>query len=342
MRRAVIRDGLLGAPMLACAALALSLPTVAMAARPPKVTTGKVTRVRGTSVLLTGDVNPEGSATTYFFQFGPTPAYGSHTITSEPINGTNSIKVGLPASPFPLGYHYRLVATNAAGTSVGRDRAFTSASKKLKIEVPKATTVPWGTRVVVSGRLTGPGGPNHRIALLASPYPYKEAFERIGLPSVSDPTGRFAFQLGVLSRSTQFRVMTLDPLPHFSKIMRVFISVRVTLKVRTSGKAGLARLYGTVTPVELGARVEFEVQKAVRPGLTERTEERTTKFFVQGSTVTKRATRRFSRYSGVMVIRRNGRYRAFVVIRGGGLVSGASRTILIHAPPGHRVIAKRR
>jgi hypothetical protein len=342
MRRAVIRSGLLGAPVLASAALALSLPTVAVAAHPPRVTTGKVTRVRGTSVLLTGDVNPQGSSTTYFFQFGPTPAYGSHTVTSEAGSGTRSVKVGLPASPFPLGYHYRLVATNAAGTSLGKDRQFTSASRKLKIEVPKSVTVPWGTPVVVSGRLTGAGGANHRLALLASTYPYKEAFERIGLPTVSDATGRFIFRVGVLPQSTQFRVMTLDALPHFSKILHEFISVRVTLKARTSGNAGLARLYGTVTPVELRARVEFELQKAVRPGLTERTEERTTKFFVQGATITKRATRRFSRFSGVLIIRRTGRYRAFVVIRGGGLVSGASRTILIHAPPGHHVVAKRR
>src|SRR4029077_19449220 len=134
----------------------------------------------------TGSVNPEGSATTFFFQFGPTAAYGSHTITNSAGSGTKSVKVGLPASPFLNGYHFRVVATNAAGTAFGRDRLYTATSRKLKIELPREVIVTWGTAAVVSGRLTGGGSAFHNLALLASPYPYKEAFERTGLPTVTN------------------------------------------------------------------------------------------------------------------------------------------------------------
>jgi hypothetical protein len=334
MRRALIRSGRLGAAALASAALALSLPSAAVAAHLPLALTGKVQRAHGVTALLTGGVNPEGSPTTYFFQYGPTAAYGLHTASASAGSGTAVIKVGLAATQFSVGFHFRLVASNAAGTSFGRDRVYSPKTTKLKIELPRNETVPLGTSVVVSGRMTGIGAGNHKIALLASPYPYKEAFERIGLPTVTSPSGRFSFRVGVLTASTQFKVMTLDPLPRFSKTLSEHVSVRVTIKVRTSGKLGLVRIYGTVAPVEVGARVEFQLQRSIRPGLREKNEERTTRFQTQGTTVVKRATRHVSRFSGIVNIRHTGRYRVLIVIRAGPLVSGASRTLLIHGPPG--------
>jgi hypothetical protein len=339
MRRALISH--LGALALASAALALWLPATAGAARLPLASTGKVTHVRGTVVLLTGSVNPQGSPATYYFQFGATTNYGLHTAVANAGSGTKPVRVGLTAAPFLSGYHFRLVATNAAGTKLGKDRVFVPKPSRAKIELAKAETVPYGAVVFVKGRMTGLAAANHRIALQASPWPYKEAFETIGLPTVSNAAGRFVFRVGVLTRNTQFRVITLDPLPRFSKVLTVHISVRVTFKVRSSGKPGFVRLFGTVTPARLGrARVEFQLLKAVRPGRTEKTEERTSRFATVETTTLKHATRRFSFFSAVVGIRRTGVYRAFVVIRAGPLSSGGSRALTIHGGRSH-VRAKR-
>lgn len=319
----------------------LALPGASWAAvHPPQVSTDKVEHVRGVTALLTGSVNPEGSPTTYYFQFGPTPAYGSVTAVANAGSGTKLIKVGLQASPVLVGYHFRLVATNAGGTKVGHDRIYVPRKGKLKIELPKGAAFPWGSVVVVSGRISGAGGAHHRIELEDSPYPYKEAFEPIGLPSVTDALGRFSFRVGVLRTSTQFRVVTLDPLPKYSRVMTAVITVRVTLKVKSSSRPGFVRMFGMVTPVSVGSRVEIQLQKAVRPGHSEKTEERTTRFSTTANTTVKHATKRFSFYSAILSVPKTGYYRVVVVVRKGGLGPGTSRTLLIHAPKSHRRSAK--
>src|SRR5579859_6663068 len=104
--------------IFATAATAIALTCAAVVAtagaevkRLPDVVTGKSGRVHGVSVLLTGLVNPEGSPTTYYFQFGSTPAYTFHTTMGNAGSGVKPIKVGLAAAPIAVGDHYRLVAT---------------------------------------------------------------------------------------------------------------------------------------------------------------------------------------------------------------------------------------
>jgi hypothetical protein len=325
------KSGVLGVSALAGVALALALPATALAAKLPEVSTGRVTHVRGIQVLLTGAVNPEGSPTTFYFQFGPTTAYGRRTATGPTINGAKPVKVGLTAAPILPGYHYRLVATNAFGTKLGRDREFQPKVNQVKIELTRLVKVPYGAVVYVTGRMTGAAAANHRIALQASPWPYKEAFEQVGRPTVSNAAGRFAFRVGVLSLNTQFRVITLDPLPRFSRVLTVHVMVRVTFRARGSGKAGFVRLFGTVTPARIGrAHVEFQLLKQVRPGRTEKTEERTTRFATVEGTKLKHATRRFSFFSAIVTLKRTGFYRVYVNTRNGPLSSGWSRAMLIH------------
>jgi hypothetical protein len=333
----VRRPALIASAVMAplAASVALLAPTQAPAAvRLPDVRTDKVLHVRGVSALLTGIVNPQGNATTYYFEFGPTAAYGRKTATGV-ANGTRPVRVGLFATPFTVGYHYRIVATSAAGTRFGKDRVYLSRTAKFGLEVfEPAEPVPYGSVVTVNGRLVGPGFANRPLQLQASPFPYHEAFEPIGRPTVTNALGRFSFRVGVLRISTQFRVITLDPLPRVSKVITEQIAARVTLKMRSSGQPGLVRLYGTVTPVEVGAKVELQVQKPARPGKSEKKEERTFKFATQAVTVTKRATKKFSRFSAVVNLRKTGRYRAWVITPNGAIVAGGSRTIYLKAAPG--------
>jgi hypothetical protein len=339
MRRTAITNIALTAPLLAGAGLTLatSLPAIAAGElRPPVVTTGKPQHARGTFALLTGTVNPNGSPTTFYFQFGPTSAYTSRTATGFAGSGNKPVRVGLSASPILLGWHFRIVATNAAGTRFGRDRVNGARSLKPTFTLPAEQTVPYGSVAYVRGQLTGANSAYHKIQLTSSPYPFKEAFEPFGRPSATNALGLFAFRVGKLTRTTQFQVVTLDLLPRFSEIETIHIAVRVSLKVRTSEKPGFVRLFGTVTPAAAGARVEFQLLKHIRPGHSERTEERTTKFITTATTTVKRATKKFSYFSSAVKVRLTGRYRALIVIHSGPYAGAGSRTILLIGTGGRK------
>ncbi len=96
---------------------------------PPAVTTNPPTNVASFSAILNGSLNPRGSTTTVFFQYGPTTSYGSstpvHTQTGNNFRAVSANISGLSASTI---YHFRIVATNSAGTRYGSDRTFTTLS----------------------------------------------------------------------------------------------------------------------------------------------------------------------------------------------------------------------
>lgn len=104
--------------------------TISYSAAPaPKVKTDSARGVKRTSATLHGSVNPEGLKTTYFFQYGRTKSYGAktgrHTLKADTFKskGVSASLHGLKAGHT---YHFRVVATNASGTSHGRDMKFTT------------------------------------------------------------------------------------------------------------------------------------------------------------------------------------------------------------------------
>ncbi len=109
------------------AGLALSLLASATAsAASPTVTTLSATAVAQTHATLRADVNPHGKATTYAFQYGTSAAYGAQTPGRAAGAGTAVKRVTFKLTGLTPGtaYHYRVIASNADGTSIGSDRAF--------------------------------------------------------------------------------------------------------------------------------------------------------------------------------------------------------------------------
>jgi hypothetical protein len=90
--------------------------------------TGGAIAVGPTSARLTGAVTANGLATTWYFEYGTTTRYGARTPVRSA--GSSATSAGVSASLTGLRaattYHYRLVAANASGTSVGGDRAFST------------------------------------------------------------------------------------------------------------------------------------------------------------------------------------------------------------------------
>ena len=96
--------------------------------QPPTVVTSAASNIAPTSATVAGTVNPRGLATTYLFEYGKTPSYGSKTPSVSAGSGTSAVNVSATISSLTPGttYHYRIVATSTAGTSRGADRSFTT------------------------------------------------------------------------------------------------------------------------------------------------------------------------------------------------------------------------
>jgi hypothetical protein len=98
----------------------------------PTVITGAASSVARNTGTIAGTVNPNGQATTYHFEYGTTPSYGSSAPSPDASAGSGTsatpVSTGLSGLAAGTTYHYRLVAANAAGTSYSADKTFTTAS----------------------------------------------------------------------------------------------------------------------------------------------------------------------------------------------------------------------
>jgi hypothetical protein len=161
----------------------------------PEAFTDGPSAVTATGATFNGRAIPNGVATTAWFEYGPTIAYGSTTAAVAVGSGSASVNVNTPVSGFaPYGYHYRCVAQNSMGTTYGINQfipsnnaalsaltlsagaltpAFASGTTAYAITVPNATTSTTVTPVVaaagatvkVNGITVASGGASGAIAL---------------------------------------------------------------------------------------------------------------------------------------------------------------------------------
>jgi streptogramin lyase len=106
----------------------------------PDATTGAAAGIHYGDATLTGSVGPRSQAATYHFDWGLTTAYGASTTTISAGSGVAPVAVtaaiaGLAPSTV---YHFRVVATNGAGTTTGVDGTFTTGM------APPTVTPPFG------------------------------------------------------------------------------------------------------------------------------------------------------------------------------------------------------
>jgi hypothetical protein len=102
---------------------------------PPAVATKPASDVGTSGATLNGTVNPKGIETTYQFEYGTTTGYGSKAPASPKTvgSGTGSVEVseGIEGLAPETTYHFRLVASNAKGTTNGLDQTFTTPSWEI-------------------------------------------------------------------------------------------------------------------------------------------------------------------------------------------------------------------
>ncbi|MCW1922146.1 cadherin-like beta sandwich domain-containing protein [Luteolibacter arcticus] len=96
------------------------------APNPPVAATGAPANVTASTATLVGAVNPNGVQASVYFEYGLTTAYGQSTPVQKIPAGFATVGVQAPnLSLIANGaYHYRLVASNSAGTALGNDVIF--------------------------------------------------------------------------------------------------------------------------------------------------------------------------------------------------------------------------
>jgi hypothetical protein len=95
---------------------------------PPLVRDLTADQIAITSARLRGKVRPNSQATEYHFEYGLTDAYDAKTPGAYAGSGYDLLTVTAAVDGLAPGtkYHYRLVASNDAGTTEGADRTFTT------------------------------------------------------------------------------------------------------------------------------------------------------------------------------------------------------------------------
>jgi hypothetical protein len=102
----------------------------------PVAVTADATAVAVTTATLRGQVTPNGLATTWWFEYGTSTAYGLKTASNSAGSGTTAqaVSAGITRLTAGKSYHFRLVAQNSSGRVFGLDRLFTT------VGAPNATT----------------------------------------------------------------------------------------------------------------------------------------------------------------------------------------------------------
>jgi phosphodiesterase/alkaline phosphatase D-like protein len=99
---------------------------------PPVVCAQPATAIGQEAATVNACVNPEQTTTTYQFEYGETTSYGSAIPSSGQSVGSGSTPVTVSAvlTGLKVGttYHYRVIAENAAGRTIGPDQIVTTVS----------------------------------------------------------------------------------------------------------------------------------------------------------------------------------------------------------------------
>jgi hypothetical protein len=106
-------------------------------ATPPSVTTGAASAIGAFTATLSGTVNPNGRQTAFTFEYGPSETFGHITAVDNAGSAGVVQPVTLPATGLTAStlYYYRLVATNADGTTWGPTLTFTTADDQPPTDI---------------------------------------------------------------------------------------------------------------------------------------------------------------------------------------------------------------
>ena len=233
-------------------AQAMLKPGKAKPAHAPQVFTGAASGIKQTAATLQGSVNPRGLATTYRFDYGKTTAYGVSTPVASAGSGTTAKSVSAQITGLAPGttYHFRLEATNSAGTTLGKDAHFRTLPR-LTIAA-KPGRIVFGSSTTIRGQLQSETGAGKSIELQANPYPYS-GFVTVAT-TTTDSLGRYAFTGQRPTVITRYRTTTTKAPSATSRTVTVGVRIRLTRTASdtTPAKGQKVTFSGFACPAHVG------------------------------------------------------------------------------------------
>jgi sugar lactone lactonase YvrE len=129
------------------------------------LTTLAPTEVARNTATLNATFNGNGEDTHYFFEWGTTTAYGNTTAAPPGADAgaptvTKPLSFHLEGLQVETVYHYRVIASNAAGTSTGDDQSFITVAAVENATTGPATEIT-ATTALLNASYTGNGEDTH-------------------------------------------------------------------------------------------------------------------------------------------------------------------------------------
>jgi hypothetical protein len=295
--------------------------------QPPRVKGTGSREVQSRTALLITQVDPNAQATSVHFEYGRSTGYGSHTasIDAGKSDGYAPFSTAIDRLRPNTRYHFRAVATNAAGTTRSLDRSFVTTREPTGISLALAPSkVTWGEDLTVIGRIRGTAVGGTGVALERQNFPFRSGFTEVARKTATG-AGTFQFDVASLFQSTHFRVVTLTKTPVASSIYTASSVAKVHASGHSLGRRR-SRIKGAIWPQVPNGLVLLKKRSP------------------HGRWVTvKRAKAKIldanrSQYSfKVKRTRKRAFYRVTVTPRDGGAhVSGRSKQVRVKARPKHR------
>jgi hypothetical protein len=243
----------------------LKTATVPTAPTAPAVSTGSARDVATGAATITAAVNPHGSATTYRFEYGTTTNYGANTGNGSAGSGTRSVTVGKRIGGLTAGkrYHYRIVATNAVGTTRGGDRSFVAATTPTSATLTAdKDPVTYGGAVKLTGKLGGSKTSGVRVRLQTTAFPFDAPFADTGNALKSTSAGAYSFTLPAVTVTTRALVIA-DGLPSvLSPVLVIHSAVRTGIRSVHRRANGGVTITGRLTPATPDGTAALQRQSA--------------------------------------------------------------------------------
>jgi hypothetical protein len=290
---------------------------------PPAISDQRTSNIGVDSVTVGGRIDANDGPTTYFVEYGLTTRYGSETDPEPAGDGDDPVPVSATLTGLQprRRYNWRLVATNPAGTTRGRNRTFTTARLPTGITLALAPPrVTWGTGLTLGGRVSGIGVDRIPLALEAQRFPFDAGFAEVARRT-SGNDGGYAFQVANQWTTTRYRVVTRTRVVTYSPVAESLSAARVGVRLRHASSRR-ARFEGSVLPATTG---RLSLQRQSRSGRWAPVRRKAI-----APTDKLRSRYRFS----IARMRSERRYRVVVVPDpGGAYVRGVSREVTVRARP---------
>jgi hypothetical protein len=285
---------------------------------PPRVTDQHSQDVTTDTATVSGSVDPNGAATTYYFQYGRTTGYGNRTPRLDAGDAMTASRVTAQLAalrPYTR-YHWRLVASNSAGITRGPDRTFRTDRLATALTLfSSRKTVPYGRGVMVGGRVSGAGVRGMTLALEQQRFPFDRGFAEVATTHAG-ADGGYLFSVDHVRRATRFRVVSRTQDPVTSAVTLVRSRPRTTIGAELLSRKR-ARVSGTIKPAVTG---ELSLQRYTAGGWKQ----------VRFRAITGATTFRFK----VTRVRKvNRAFRVVVLPARGAYVKAKSKPVLISRRP---------